>query len=332
MANQTTNGKAFEYACLTALREDLVIHRPLMVVEDKPFFNAQRDFFNLSEKQKDDMLLAARAARKLLYKFEPRLLWGISPSRLLDEDVTLQIQSDKAGQNGDVRDVICAVEGTGWSIGLSCKNNHDAAKHPRLSQTIDFGMNWFNHPCSEDYFNAISPIFAELKEIQSDSHKQTLWSSLEHKAERFYIPILKAFSDELRRLAATRADTPLMLIRYLLGSRDFYKVMKQDKTRSTIIRPVNLGGTLAQKSGRNSSRVHIGVPPLPSRIYDISFKNEDANSAEVNTILVTLDEGWQVSLRIHNASSRVEPSLKFDVKLVSQPADIYSYAELWEDE
>ena len=40
-------------------------------------------------------------------------------------------------------------------------------------------------------------------------------------------------------------------------------------------------------------------------------------------LLVTLDEGWQISFRIHNASSRIEPSLKFDINLVSAPHSLH---------
>ena len=35
-------------------------------------------------------------------------------------------------------------------------------------------------------------------------------------------------------------------------------------------------------------------------------------------------------MRIHNASSRVEPSLKFDVQLVSFPSSVYTQTEPWD--
>ncbi|RPD37239.1 HaeIII family restriction endonuclease, partial [Candidatus Liberibacter solanacearum] len=31
------------------------------------------------------------------------------------------------------------------------------------------------------------------------------------------------------------------------------------------------------------------------------------------------DGGWNISFRLHNASSKVEPSLKFDIQLVKTP-------------
>ena len=55
----------------------------------------------------------------------------------------------------------------GWNIGLSCKNNHEAVKHSRLSRTIDFGKEWLGYSISENYKNAINPLFDELDELKS---------------------------------------------------------------------------------------------------------------------------------------------------------------------
>lgn len=35
-------------------------------------------------------------------------------------------------------------------------------------------------------------------------------------------------------------------------------------------------------------------------------------------------------MRIHNASSKVEPSLKFDVQIKGMPPELYSHYEPWE--
>lgn len=42
------------------------------------------------------------------------------------------------------------------------------------------------------------------------------------------------------------------------------------------------------------------------------------------TVMVTFDEGWQLSFRIHSASTRLESSLKFDINMVSNPHSIFS--------
>jgi hypothetical protein len=43
-----------------------------------------------------------------------------------------------------------------------------------------------------------------------------------------------------------------------------------------------------------------------------------------------MDNGWQISFRIHNASSKVENSLKFDIQLTGQPTDLFFIDTPWE--
>lgn len=42
-----------------------------------------------------------------------------------------------------------------------------------------------------------------------------------------------------------------------------------------------------------------------------------------------LNNGWQLSFRIHNASSKVEPSLKFDVQFIGMPVSILNFECKW---
>ncbi|MGN1195752.1 MAG: HaeIII family restriction endonuclease [Acutalibacteraceae bacterium] len=44
---------------------------------------------------------------------------------------------------------------------------------------------------------------------------------------------------------------------------------------------------------------------------------------------IACDEGWSLTMRIHNASSKIEPSLKFDVQLASFPSSIHAQVEPW---
>ena len=43
-----------------------------------------------------------------------------------------------------------------------------------------------------------------------------------------------------------------------------------------------------------------------------------------------MDEGWQFTFRIHNASTLVEPSLKFDIQIVGMPTAIITINCIWE--
>ena len=42
------------------------------------------------------------------------------------------------------------------------------------------------------------------------------------------------------------------------------------------------------------------------------------------TLCMILDNGWELSFRIHSAKSRMEPSLKFDIQLIGIPNTMYN--------
>ena len=48
-----------------------------------------------------------------------------------------------------------------------------------------------------------------------------------------------------------------------------------------------------------------------------------------NTVEMFLDNGWQLSFRIHNASTKVEPSLKFDVQFIGMPTSVLNIECKW---
>ena len=145
------------------------------------------------------------------------------------------------------------------------------------------------------------------------------------KAERYYVPILNAFMEELRRLDKENpGEIPSLLIQYLIGRNDFYKVITDDTHRCTKVQVINLYGTLHVKSGKHKAMTSINLLKLPKRFFHIGFKPDSDN-----TIEVICDEGWNIAMRLHNASSEVEPSLKFDVKLEALPSSIYTEVAPW---
>ncbi|MCL1804177.1 MAG: HaeIII family restriction endonuclease [Eubacteriaceae bacterium] len=323
MANkgiQTTNGKAFEYACLLSLKNSISTAQEIAIEDSSQKLSAQQFFENSSNDLKDNLMSAADAAVRAIVQLEPQLM---HPG--LNSPLVLALQTDAQGLAGDVRDVICYRKQNNWQIGISCKHNHRAVKHSRLSATIDFGAEWFGIPCSKQYFSDIAPLFEELESLRSSSNGEALWSSIENKNDRFYIPLLQAFIDELRRLDEENIKTvPKALISYLVGRYDFYKVITDDSRHTTRIEGINLFGTLNRPSNGLRSRVHVSRLKLPNRFYYIGFKNDSSTTVEV-----VCNEGWAVSLRIHNASSRIEPSLKFDVNLISLPSSIHAQVEPW---
>lgn len=319
---QTENGKAFEYACLLSLYNSLSEHEDVVIEDSVQMRTARSLYEGLSKELQRTLSNASNAAARVIIRLEPQLSFPQNNIPLF-----LSIQTDAQGIAGDVRDVLCIRRQNGWQIGLSCKHNHRAVKHSRLSGTIDFGYEWFGISCSKEYKKIIAPIFSELKWMRDKArdHGEVMkWADIPDKAERFYVPVLSAFLDELRNIASTHEGIPKSLIRYLIGRYDFYKVITDDAHKITRVEAINIEGTLNRPSESHRSIVDVPRLRLPTRFYHMGFKPNSNN-----TIEVVCDEGWTISMRIHNASTEVEPSLKFDVNLLSLPSSIYAQVEPW---
>ena len=127
-----------------------------------------------------------------------------------------------------------------------------------------------------------------------------MWGDVDEKHEKFYIPILRAFKDELMRLyTANNSEIASNLLSCLIGSHDFYKIIKDNGMVS--VQSFNILGSLKWGSKILS----------PTRIVEVSLKKDSRT-----TLMAIFDKGWQISFRIHNASSKVETSLGLDIQIV----------------
>ena len=314
ISTQTINGKAFEYAILNEFLERLKTITLVSVVDNEPYKTAKKCFLGFDEKEQSHYKLVASFAVNFLLDIEPRLGNGINETDILQ----LEIVSDKMGQTGDVRDVLAIRSLPKWEIGISAKNNHRAVKHSRLSNDIDFGLKWLNVPCSIGYFEEIKPIFDNLAKLRTASKSIQKWDTLGDYHSSVYVPVLDAFRKELLRLDIDNVGIVAeRLIEYLIGRQDFYKVIKGKN--KVEIQAYNLHGTLNLPFENIKPKAKIQKLKLPNRLIEVVYQENSKT-----TLLVTLNEGWQISFRIHNASSRIEPSLKFDINLVSAPHSLFS--------
>lgn len=313
MASQTINGKAFEYALLFEFYERLKTITSVSITKNEPYNTAKGFFDSFSESEQDTFRITASASINFLIDIEPRLSNGINE----DDILVLELVSDQAGQTGDVRDVLMIRSLQKWEIGISAKNNHRAVKHSRLSNKINFGEKWLGVSCSDNYFKEVNPIFDMLADLRAKD-KSTKWTSIDNMHQVVYLPILDAFRKELLRLDKENPSIVAEnLVQYLIGNRDFYKVIKGKK--KVEIQAYNLHGTLNLPFENIKPKAKIPKLKLPSRLIEIVYQENSTT-----TLLVSLNEGWQISFRIHNASSRVEPSLKFDINLVSAPHTLFT--------
>ena len=165
------------------------------------------------------------------------------------------------------------------------------------------------------------PVFSYIDQKILENKK---WRDLSTKAEDVYMPLLKAFMDEIKRAYASNDDIPKKMVEYLLGEFDFYKVISIDNKNVTQIQTYNLRGTLNQPSKKERPKIVVPVSSLPTRIVSLDFK-----PGSNNTVELYMDGGWQFSFRIHNASTYVESSLKFDIQIIGMPASIISINCSW---
>lgn len=318
MSNKSNDqGRAYEFACLNALNDEIKKLRPVKIETTDGYDAAKRAWNAIDNSLQVVMEESALAAVETLFELEPLIVEDG------DDELILKIQQDSRGEEGDVRDILIVRRNIEWEIGLSLKHNHFAVKHSRLSRSLDFGDKWFGVPCSKKYWEDIKPIFDYLVE---EKFKGTNWSELPAKEVDVYIPLLTAFMNEVRRSNENDDSIPSRMVEYLLGEFDFYKVVGIDNKRITQIQTFNLHGTLNQSSKKEMPKMRIPIASLPSRIVSLEFKPDSTN-----TIELYMDGGWQFSFRIHNASIKVEPSLKFDVQILGIPTAIMTIECKWQN-
>lgn len=293
MASQVINGKAFEWAVGNEIVQSYGFK---LKNDDIAKYNKQCFFHNQITQVKRDNFLksASKAVRHILEK-----------EKMTETKGLVSFLPDSKGQEGDVRDIVIT---TGYKeLGISCKTNHDAFKHSRLSQKNDFVKRWGLHSdgCSKQYFDTIFPIFEELKEIKKKSAGKAKWADIEDVPKRFYWPLLNAFSDEIERVSSP--EMCRNFIKYIVGNFDFYKIISTNK--KVLIQAFNINQTLNTTS-----------QPLPTQIDFVKDKNTTQYSKTIS-----FDKGWVFNFRIHNASSRVEASLKFDVTALALSYKHYTH-------
>ncbi|UKJ09580.1 HaeIII family restriction endonuclease [Helicobacter pylori] len=310
MSDKSNNqGRAYEYAWCLALEQKLSVFKKVIVDKQNGFNACYRAYESLEKSLQERYLESAKQGVLLLLDCEPLLSEVIGSSQ---NGITLSLQKDKLGEIGDVRDILIYFDR--FCIGLSIKHNHDALKHSRLSKNLDFGEKWLGVGVSQNYKDTIKPLFERLENAKKEG---MLWRDFPNKEQEIYAPLLQAFKKEVLRIDKNKKNkVPQKMVEYLLDKYDFYKAILLEREQKTKLEAYHFHNTL-NRSVKNKPKRIIPLSKLPTRMIYFDFKPKSFNTLEL-----VLDEGWSFSLRIHNASSRVEPSLKFDIKLLSKPESV----------
>lgn len=314
-ANSNNCGRAYEYAWIKALQETLSLTGTTRIKDNSSLHTNERAWNSIDEDMQNLLKLSAKSAVNEILELEPLM------TEDNNDELILEFQRDEVGTEGDVRDIIIKRNDIEWEIGLSIKHNHEAIKHSRLSQRLDFGQEWFNTPCSSQYWSAIRPIFERLK-IEKKNNKK--WSELSDKEDSVYVPLLNAFINEVTHAYSNNSSIPTKMVEYLIGINDYYKIVSHDRKQITFVHTFNIHGTLNKPSRVKVSAFSVPVVSLPTELIALQFK-----TGSKNTIEMYLNNGWQLSFRIHNASTKVEPSLKFDIQFIGMPTSILTIECRW---
>lgn len=309
MSNVSNNqGRAYEFVCLNTLYEAISNIRPAKIINNSCYQAAEKAWSTLTSGEQNLYALSAKSTVETIFALEPNIVEQGS------DILNLYIQKDEQGEEADVRDIIIQRKDIIWEIGLSIKHNHMAVKHSRLAKKLDFGLKWYNIPCSSTYWNDVKPIFDFL---EKEKTKGTYFKDLKSKENDIYIPLLNAFVKEITTQVEANRDVPRSMVEYLLSKYDFYKVISIDSKRLTTIQSFNMYGTLNLPSRVSQPSIKVPVINLPTTLLYIGFK-----PGSKTTIIMCFDNGWQFSFRIHNAEKTVRPSLKFDIQIIGMPAEV----------
>lgn len=354
ITNTVINGKAFEYATLVELYRELRDGGwdadRIEILNDKNYQNIERAYqmvqktedeedsdgfevFHI-ERQTSDYNRAARVAARYLSMVEPILHEN---DRLY---AILRAMPDSAGVKGDVRDVDLSIyvdvehKKQISKIGISCKNNHEAVKHPRITENPDFANEWTNgtYHCSEIFLKGMQEIFERIDDYASRYEK---WSLVEDKMDTIYFPIIKLFVAEIKRLGiADEADNEekqksaksftQMFFEYMFGTQDFYKFIKDDGSGATKVYPYNMHGTLMKPYGEYKNKQAVQMITMPEEIVEVRVKPKSKTTMEIYF------DQWIISMRLHNADTKItRTSLKFDVQIKAQPRKVMGTILPW---
>ena len=295
---QSDSGRAFEWAMGCSLSK----LTNTLIVSNKYSELAENSYKKMNDKKKDSLIKAADIALAHILEKENVLITSSTNKKI-------EFNTDKAGKHGDVRDLLLYVSGK--VLGISCKYNHQALKHSRLSGKCNFIKVWGIdvNGCSTDYWNKVKPLFAKLTKLRKNSNRTMLWADVEDKANEYYWPVLDAWADEIKNLCdqgtEKQAEVCKSIISYLVGKHDFYKVIYEGQKKSVLIQGFNFNNTLATRKTK-----------YPDSINAINSKNGSKYSKTL-----VFNHGYSINFRIHSASSKIESSLKFDVNVIGLPVN-----------
>lgn len=315
-SRQNLSGRAFEYAVLSACLEVATAKGLTVEVEQtNALVQAKRAFDEGTAESRAQLMEAARKGVQAFTLMEPRF----SNPRSQSDVLKVFLQNDAAGQAGDVRDLVVLRQEQDWQTGISAKHNSKFIKSARLSDASGFAQRWLQTECSETFRTRVTEIF---RPIQGLIGTGTSWNDFgQERKHDMYGHLVKAFKEELLLLYSIHGEIiPARFLQFLLGSNDFYKVLRIDST--TQVQPFNLNGSLGKQAGSIRPVTKPPRLPVPTRILSLDIVSG-------TTLHLYCDKGWQVALRVHNKDTALAASLGMEAHLIGHPSELFTLLIPW---
>lgn len=296
---QDASGNALEYAIAmqivgiagASLRESAITQK------------AREDFNASPVDMKQKLERAAKESMSHLFEIESLASKGVREVRM---------QPDMVGQEGDPRDLVLTLKTS--DLGVSVKLNNAVMKNSRLQRTSPNFCDKWGLGCthSAKYLQRVESAFNAADAERAKGARN--WNEIDGMRQKIYAPVLEAFADEFSSLAKD-AGICKRFARYMVGVPDYYKVMAyvKSKRQTAIVQGFNFGGSLS------CNKIN-----LPESLLSIVPKKGSGT-----TLILSFDGGWAFSMRIHNATTKLENSLKWDIGVKEYPANLYSHHILW---
>ncbi len=293
MTGQDIAGNMLEYA----IAKQMARSAGATIQEDNISERACGDFMKQPTNVQNWLMDVAGASVAHIMQLEKETL-------VFKKDGVVIMQPDSKGKEGDPRDILLSLVDGGY-LGVSVKLNNDVEKNQRLQRNNpDFGRMWkLGASVSENYMNEIEKVFKRLDKFRREGAEK--WRDLPNLHEDIYMPVLAAFVKEFELLAQNPSVCE-NFVKYIIGGAfDFYKIMVYNK--EIIVQGYNFCGSLC-----------CAQPALPSALLHMYPKTK-------TTIIIPFDGEWTFSMRIHNARTKLENSLKWDVRMTEHPENLYSH-------
>ena len=291
---QDASGNALEYA--VASQFATLVGVPL--AKDDISEKARKDF--MSHPADERLQLSEAAMEGVLHVI------ALESPLALKNSSEVKMQPDMAGQAGDPRDILLSLRR--GHLGVSVKRNNNVEKNQRLQRNNpDFGDAWgLDATVSECYKTEVEKVFQTLDEIRGSGVEN--WRDIPDKSNIIYAPLLEAFGHEFALMAKSPQVCKKFTHYVVGGAFDYYKIMAYPK--KVVVQAYNFGGTLSCEKQKP-----------PKSLLSVARKDDRSST----TLALAFDGGWVFTMRIHNAASRIEDSLKWDVRMVSHPANVYAH-------